>query len=175
MGPGQKSQKLATIQCHSCRRRINAHKATLPTLGCDWRALGDVLERWKQQQHHSRDTQAPLLFCFYYLNGVKHLHKWVLAVHAVDKKSFAFSNLASKKKRISIFFCFIFLNRFCTFCEICSETRTHVRTEAFTLHPPPRKEEIVKSNTPQVSAQITAHMFIFNKPRVLFWDFVFDF
>lgn len=42
MGPAHESEELAMFQCHSCPRRINPHKATLPTLGFDWQPLGDT-------------------------------------------------------------------------------------------------------------------------------------
>lgn len=130
------------------------HK-TLPTQAFDWQLHSDG---GTSSLSNIQQTHKHPYFSVFYLNGVKHLHKWGLAIHVLDKKVFFFPNLVLKKKKKKSWF--YFLNSFCIFCEICSQTKTEVRNEASlptksqhtsptqknkTINPPPPRSAV---NTP---------------------------
>lgn len=102
--------------------------------------------------HAARDWQPAALssiqqthrqpyFSLFYLNGVKHLHKWEASQYMYWQKvlSFFFFKFSCKRKKSW----FLSLNRFCTFCEICSESRTEVRMRPRTspAHLPRNKQQ----------------------------------
>lgn len=118
MGPHIKTR---SWRCFSATQLLEPHKKASHAglrLAAAWWKDG-VLEK------HSTDARTGSFLGFFYLNGVKHLHKWEApATHWSDQKKksclFPPPNFLSKEKKNSIHF----WNLFCTFCEISSETWT---------------------------------------------------
>lgn len=126
-------------------------------------AIGScVMERQRPWETFNRHTSAGT-FLFFYLNGVKHLHKWEASQYiALTKKGCLPHppNFVSKGKESSIYF----LNLFCTFCEICSETWTEVKRglvlhkiPTYSTHPLP--SEIKKTINAPHPVQHSKHNF----------------
>lgn len=78
-----------------------------------------MMERRHPWETFNRQTSAFTFLFFFYLNGVKHLHKWEASQYTdPTKKSCLPPRFCFKgEKKSSIYF----LNLFCTFCEICSD------------------------------------------------------
>lgn len=134
-------------------------------------AIGScMMERQRPWETFDRQTSAGT-FLVFYLNGVKHLHKWEASQY-IDptKKKLSFPpplNLVSKgKKQSSIYI----LNLFCTFCEICSETWTEVKgglqkIPTYSTHrlPPQNKEKHKRPTLPDPLN--TRNIFLFFNQR----------
>lgn len=126
--------RAASWRCFNATRLLAGWSRTKQRLPrCPWLAAG-VLEQ------HSTDTQAAQLFSFFIWM------EWNIYINerprntCTDKKFFFFFFKFSCKRKKSWF---LSLNRFCTFCEICSESRTEVRMRPRTspAHLPRNKQQ----------------------------------
>lgn len=103
MGPHIKAR---SWRCFNATRLLKPHK-TPPTQACDWQLHGDTETASLSNIQHTHTHTTHRYLSVFYLNGVKHLHKWEASqyMYLTKKKVlFFFFKFSCKEKKILILF-----------------------------------------------------------------------
>lgn len=119
------------FQCHSSPRWMEPHKATPPTL--------PVTGSRRPWAAFNRHTGSHTFLFFIWMEWNIYINERPRNTCTDKKFSLFFFKFSCKRKKSW----FLSLNRFCTFCEICSESRTEVRMRPRTspAHLPRNKQQ----------------------------------
>lgn len=96
------------FQCHSSPRWMKPHKATPPTSTFDWqpRCGRESASLSGESGSSIQQTHKHRYFSVFYLNGVKHLHKWEASQYMYSTKKVIFFPKFSCKEKKNLDFIF---------------------------------------------------------------------